>query len=601
MTVQDTITNCVVVDFETWSIEPRPKYPPKPVGVAIRWPGGDGAVAEYLSFAHPNGANNATFEEAGRALRKAWRYPVVFHNAKFDTEVAYAAFGLQLPQEYHDTMILAYLWEPHAPSFSLKPLTERLLGMPPVQQDAVRDWILQNVPGATVKTFGAHIARAPVDLVAPYAISDVERTYCLFKSLYPRVSMGMTAAYRREMQLMPWLVNAERRGVRVDRPLLTTWAEQLDTLITTTDSEIRTRLGVPTLSLDEDSAVAEAINRAGLVAVWEKTPTGKRATNRAAMLRTCSDTDLLNKLSIRNTAATMHRSFVLPWLMLSQHDGRLHTQWNQTRSVDGAGTRTGRIGSERPNLANVPNPHGDLPNLRAAFLPEEGEVWVRGDYNQQEFRITAHFEGESILAAYAENPAVDFHELTRALVRNVAGLDLTRKAIKGVNFCLLYGGGAPKLGEILGVTVEEATRVKEAYFKSLPGLLRLNSAVRKAAMSPLDVVRTIGGRAMPMEPPKIDPKLRFPITYEYKMLNKLIQGSAADMTKKAIIDFGMAGTGATLLITVYDEIDISAPPESDCIAVLNEKMCKAFTLDVPMRADMSVGDSWGNLKEWKHE
>jgi DNA polymerase I-like protein with 3'-5' exonuclease and polymerase domains len=117
-------------------------------------------------------------------------------------------------------------------------------------------------------------------------------------------------------------------------------------------------------------------------------------------------------------------------------------------------------------------------------------------------------------------------------------------------------------------------------------------------MGPLGGVTTIGGRLMPMEPPKIDPKLNYPITYEYKMLNKLVQGSAADMTKKAIIDFCEAGTGASLLITVYDEIDISVPQESDCIAVLNEKMCGAFALDVPIRADMSVGESWGSLKEW---
>jgi DNA polymerase-1 len=598
MTVADTLSNAVVVDFETEGIQARPKYPPRPVGVAIRWPGGDGAITEYLAFAHPNGVNNATFEEAGRALRKAWRYPVVFHNAKFDTEVAHAAWGLQLPHEYHDTMILAYLREPHAPSFGLKPLTERWLGMPPTQQDAVRDWILEHVTGSTAKNFGAYISLAPVDLVAPYAISDANRTYALFAALYPKIMLDMASSYQREMRLLPWLLNAERRGVRVDRALLTSWAEQLDALITTTDARVRERLGVPTLSLDEDASVAEAIDRAGLVSVWERTPTGKRATNRAAMLRTCSDPDLLAMLSIRNTAATMHRSFVLPWLDLSQYDGRLHTAWNQTRSLDGAGTRTGRIGSERPNLANVPNPHNGLPNLREAFLPEEGELWGRGDYNQQEFRITAHFEDGPIQSAYRDNPTVDFHNLTQALVKNVAGLDLTRKAIKGVNFCLLYGGGAPKLAQILGTTIEEAHNIKTAYFRALPGLLKLNTEVKKAAMGPLRGVRTIGGRMMPMEPPKIDPKLRFPITYEYKMLNKLIQGSAADMTKKAIIDFCFAGTGATLLITVYDEIDISMPPESDCIAVLNEKMCAAFSLDVPMRADMSVGDSWGNLKGW---
>jgi DNA polymerase I-like protein with 3'-5' exonuclease and polymerase domains len=140
--------------------------------------------------------------------------------------------------------------------------------------------------------------------------------------------------------------------------------------------------------------------------------------------------------------------------------------------------------------------------------------------------------------------------------------------------------------------------VKAEYFRALPGLLELGYEVRKRSLGPDNGVHTIGGRLMLMEPARIDPKTGRSVSYEYKMLNKLIQGSAADMTKKAILDFCEAGTAASLLVTVYDEIDISAPPETDYISVLNEKMCNAFTLDVPMRADMSVGASWGTLEPW---
>lgn len=589
------LNNVTVLDFETHGIQPRPAPAPEPVGLAIRWPGGQ---KEYLAFAHPNGGNNATKEQAFNALRKAYRGPVCFHNGKFDLDVAWTHFQLPYPREWHDTMFLAFLDCPHAPSFALKATAERVLNMPPAARDLVREWVLANVPFATPKGWGAYIAEAPVSLVGPYAISDVEMTYALLAELYPKViAAGMTTAYDREINLMPWLLDAEVRGVRVDRDLLHTWENVLGNGIPKVDEWIRGRLGAPNLNVDEDRSVAEALDRAGLVAEWELTATGQRATNKAAMLRQCSDKMLLQHLSLRNTAATMLRSFVSPWLAASATDGRLHTQWNQTRSIDNMGTKTGRIGSERPNLANVPNPVEGLPNLRRAFIPEEGEVWLKADYSQQEFRLTAHFENGAIMQAYQNNPDIDFHALTSDLVKLQTGLDLPRKKIKNVNFCLLYGGGVKRLSAVLGCEMAEAAAVRDAYYTAMPGLRQLSVMVQQKSMGPAGGVRTVGGRLMPIEPARLDPKTNEMQTYAYKQLNKLAQGSAADMTKQAIIDFGRAGTKGRLMLQVYDELDISVPKEelASIASTLDRCMVSAMPLDVPMKVDMECGPSWGEL------
>jgi DNA polymerase-1 len=584
-----------VLDFETHAIQARPAPIPEPVGLAIRWPNG---VKEYLSWGHPtwlHSHNNSTKGEAFNALVKAFRGPVVFHNARFDLEVAWTHFGLQYPRDWHDTMFLAFLDCPHAPSFALKATAERLLNLPHAAQDVLHEWILANVPEATSKTAGAFIAQAPVNLVAPYAIQDVDFTFRLFKHLYPKVALDMSAAYDRERRLMPWLLDAEVRGVRVDRELLAKWNALFLRGIPIVESQLCRRLNVTGLNFDADREVAMAIDRAGLVPVWELTASGQYATNKKAMARQCADKEFLNLLSLRNTASTMHK-FVQQWEAASTTDGRLHTQWNQTRSIDNTGTKTGRVGSEKPNLANVPNAslnHPELPNLRRAFLPEEGHTWLKADFSQQEFRIAAHFENGAIMWAYQQNANIDFHELTSQLVQMNTSLVLPRKQIKNVNFCLLYGGGVPRLMEVLGVTSDEAAAVRSAYYTALPGMHRLSQLVQMRSIS-VGGVRTIGGRFMPVEPPNLVKGQ----TYEYKQLNKLVQGSAADMTKEAIIKFGDAGTPARLLITVYDEIDVSVPSimAIGIAGVLDTCMCKAIPIDVPVCTDLSQGSNWGELE-----
>ena len=170
----------IALDFESEAIENRPKYPPEPVGLAIM---PDGGAGEYLAWGHP-AENNCTRNEAWHRLKELLiepSYEFVFHNAPFDCSIIEEKMKLVVPWDrIHDTMLLAFLADPFG-ELSLKPLAEKLLGEPPTEQEAVRDWLVRhNVCRANDKSWGAWISKAPGKLVGTYAIGDVERTLELY-------------------------------------------------------------------------------------------------------------------------------------------------------------------------------------------------------------------------------------------------------------------------------------------------------------------------------------------------------------------------------------------------------------------------------------
>ena len=171
----------IALDFESEAIDTRPKYPPKPVGLAVM---PDGLPGFYLAWGHPI-ENNCTYDYAHRILVELLETKdneFVFHNAPFDCSIIEEKMGLTVPWErVHDTMLLAFLADPFG-ELSLKPLAEKLLGEPPTEQEAVRDWLVRHgVCRPNDKAWGAHIAKAPGDLVGTYAIGDVKRTLGLYK------------------------------------------------------------------------------------------------------------------------------------------------------------------------------------------------------------------------------------------------------------------------------------------------------------------------------------------------------------------------------------------------------------------------------------
>lgn len=613
----------ITLDFETEAIVGNPIInPPVPVGVAV-WI--EGQEPFYLAWGHPPqyGGNNITWGAAHEYLSAIAESgePLLFHNGPFDISVQNKYFcNAQLPlysqtwKRYHDTMYLVFLADPYASTFSLKPSADRWLQMPAVEQDALRDWILANCPLATPKNYGAFIADAPADLVRVYAIGDVVRTRRLFDLLHAKiVTEGMEKAYDRERELLPTLYAGTVRGIRADYSRLEHHTGVYSTCLEMARDSLCGLLGASRDIYESDNLLADALEKSGAVTEWVLTPKSRKRSMAKENIKVVIP-EVKIHMDYIGSLETCLQTFMKPWLEKASHDGRLHPNWNQVKQVRGSGgdkgTRTGRLSSDDPNYQNVPTEFVDdkgialpipqglhpLPMLREYCLPEVGHLWLKRDFSSQEIRILAHFEDGALCEAYRANPDLDPHQMAVELIAALIGITYARKPVKITGFSIIYGTGATGLSLQLRGTYEEAWTIKESYLAAMPGVRDLMSDVQRRGKAGLSI-RTWGGRIYYAEPSKeIDGRIR---DFAYKLLNYLIQGSAADQTKQSIIDWASGRhRDSIFLATVHDEINISAPMEDWQPHMAWLKQCmNADRFDVPFRSEGFVGENWQSIKE----
>lgn len=629
----------IVLDFETLPIEQRPHYPPEPVSFSLRLP--SWKKPRFYAWGHKTGKNNCSKIDAGRALAAAYAdvteaTPLLCHNGKFDLDVAETHFNLPLPdwRRAHDTMFLLFLDDPHQRQLGLKPASERLLNLPPEEQDAVKAWVLahkkqleQDFPeivtrygGIKPSTAGAFVCYAPPEIAGPYADGDVDRTLGLFNLLYPSIlERGMGPAYDRERRIMPIFLRNEREGIVVSTSELARDQEVYEKAQLKTDDWIRKALKAPTLDLDKDAQMSDALFNADAVTEWTLTATGRRSVSKKALKLThFRDQKLAAAYSYRQRCATILETFIRPWQKFTDSNGRMHTNWNQVRQAnanDTSGTRTGRPSSNSPNFLNMPKPFKEggtgqylfpthinglpqLPKVRSYIKPDaKGWVIGRRDFNQQEVRLLAHFEDGELLQAYLSNPRLDVHEYTRQQIELNTGMDVGRPTTKQLMFGYIYGQGMAALAESLGLTVNEVKSIRDAQMGAVPGLKTLSTALkRRAALN--EPLHTWGGREYYVEEPKmIDGKFR---TFDYKLLNVLVQGSAADVTKESIIRYEDVRKDGRFILTVYDENDITCPAKALKAEMLRlREAMMSIEVDVPLLSDGEFGSTLGDLEPLK--
>jgi DNA polymerase I-like protein with 3'-5' exonuclease and polymerase domains len=595
----------LTIDFETEAIDGNPIYnPPRPVGVSIK---PEGKESRYYAWGHGSD-NNCTFEDGRAALLTALAKDnegYLAHNAPFEAAVLKRWFNYVEPDPLlvHDTQYLLFLVDPYANTFSLKPSAERILGLPPDERDDVQRWVLNHIPGSKKSDWGAYISRAPGSLVGPYAIGDTDRTRALYDALYPRIlQAGMLEPYRREQKLMPILFASSERGVRLDTERLAADITTYTAAKQKAEQYIHSVLG--DFNIDSDAELAAALDRTGQVTQWVLTPTGKRSTSRKNLVGRVKDPSLLAYLAYRGVLATCLGTFAEPWLAQAQREGgRVHPQWNQVRGDRGAdgdmsGTRTGRMSCRGPNLQNPPNEFeglvvpADLPApmiMRRYLLPEEGHVWLKRDFSAQEMRIMAHFAEGRLFDAFRLDPTTDPHVAVQRMIKELLGIDMPRKYVKSTGFGIMYGRGVPNLSVALGVDQDEGKRVRDAYYAALPEIQQLSYDTRNRGKRG-QFIRTWGGRVYYREP---DPARDL----SYKLLNYLIQGSAADQTKQSMIDWERdRAPGDVLLAAVHDEVNISAPADDVPGAMRRLRLAmNADRFDVPFRSEGYTGPNWGDI------
>ena len=580
------------------------------VGIAVRR---DDGWAEYHPVGHHYGPNIADPERVFSWLRdemKDFNGELVSANLGYDVDwlsTKDIRFGKRT--RYRDIQYAEPLLDENAPSFSLEALASKHLGEGKTDEELFRLY------GDDVKA-NMHLVHA--GHMRPYALGDVTLPPRILKKQRERLAAeDLLDVFDVECALLPLLQYIREVGVRVDLPAAERFGETLQEKYTETLKRIRLVTGFDVNVWAHDS-LARAFDDQHIQ--YRRTDKGTPSFTSEWLKADASGLAAL-VLAARKYDR-FGTTFVRGYILDAHVNGRLHCLFHPLKSeheFGSFGTVSGRFSSSHPNLQNIPKRDDVLgPLCRALFLPEEGCEWWSKDYSQIEFRCLVHYAvaakcngaGEA-QKRYLSDPKTDYH----VMVSELTGL--VRKLAKNINFGLVYGMGRSKLARSLGKTLEEAEPIFEQYHSRVPYAREL---YRKASNQAQEkgTVRTIlqrirrfdlwepagfseGGRkpGLPLEEAKAAYG-KVQRAYTHKALNGILQGSAADISKKALVNIwkeGLVGHGAPLHLhlLVHDEFDGSLPPSLEAEEAserITELMAAAIPMHVPVLVDGGTGPNW---------
>lgn len=463
----------------------------------------------------------------------------------------------------------------------------------------------------------ANIYRAPPRLVGPYAESDADLPLRVAAKMYAYLEReGLLELFTMECELIRLLIVMRFAGVRVDVQRAETLREELIRREELTQAELDNIAGFR-VNINSAEDLARLFDDNGL----SYPRTAKGAPSFVKGFLQGLHNPIADRVNEIRKLAKLRGTFVESYILDSHVDGKVFGQFHPLRGDEG-GTRSGRFSSSTPNLQNLPSRDDELaPLVRGLFIPDDGhKQWRKYDYSQIEYRFLAHFAvghmSDEIRRIFNADPDTDYHEMTRELVHRQTGQLLDRKPIKNINFGLIYGMGVDKLARGLGLSVEEGKALFAAYHEGAPFAKATMDATAEEAHR-TGVVTTILGRKSRFDlfEPKgygKDKGIALPYekalftygniqrAYTHKALNRRLQGSAADLMKKAMWICWKSGvfdaTGVPRL-TVHDELDFSDDGESDeAFIEMQHIMETAIPLRVPVKADYESGPDWGHVK-----
>ena len=602
----------IAIDVETKDPNLKTKGP--------GWPTGDGEVVGYavavdgwkgyIPIRH-GGGGNIDERIVNNWMKKVCESPAekIMHNAQYDAGWL-RRMGFTLNGRIIDTMVIASLLDENRFSYSLNALAFDYLSKTKSEKnltEAARDF------GVDPK---AELWKLPSMHVGPYAEVDAELTLELwnhFKNLIAKEDLW--SIVNLELDVLPVLIDMTWKGVRIDKNRVERTRDFLLKEEKAMLAKIKHLTGM-NVEVWAAQSLAKAFDTVGIN--YPKTEKGAPSFTRSFL---SDHTHELPKMILRTRGLNKtHGTFINTIMKHTAVDGRIHSHINQIRSDDG-GTVSGRISMNNPNLQQIPARDPELgPMIRSLFLPEENEQWASIDFSQQEPRILVHYAhayGKSqghdmqgvqeFVDGYQNDPDMDFHTMVADMAK------IPRKQAKTINLGMMYGMGVNKLSDQLDIPVDEAKKLVNQYHDRVPFVKMLMHGVMNKLNSRQSSgsIRSILGRkcrfdlwepdtfAMNKALPYKDalnehgPTTRLKRAYTYKALNRLIQASAADMTKQAMVDIHKLGI--TPLIQIHDEVAISVSND-DQIDSIVYAMENAVKLGVPSKVDVEIGPSWGESK-----
>lgn len=474
--------------------------------------------------------------------------------------------------------------------------------MEPEERDELKEWILANFLEAKKSTWGEWICKAPARLAGRYCKADLRMTLGIYNYLKPDL-VEMARAYEREKKILHVANKASHTGIPIDVPAVAQFVEDAPGMGKRIDTAIRRRLGAPGLDLTKKEQVCDAMEEAGIIEEWLLTPKAeKRSMAHKDLAHTCLDRHFIHLWHSRSLLHTYVSTFAKNWLEM-EIDGWVHPRWNTVATESGGGARTGRL-SSNPNVQNISKkeplralPSLVLPDLRSMVRAGEGLLLVGSDYGQQEFRLLFHFDNGDMARRYREDPTIHAHKMGQALIAQ-KGISLTYDETKGAGFAVIYGQGAASTAVGLGCDIPRAREILRAYRAAFPGIAEVDHELRSLAKRG-EPFYTWGGRRYYCEEPLYDADGTRVRSFEYKLINTKIQGSAADHLKEAMIAYDEhPGRRGRLCLNAHDELlAVAGEREAKAEArVLEDAMMSVGPFNVPMLAEAAVGKTWREAK-----
>ena len=554
----------------------------------------------YFPIAHEGGGN------MDRQRVMLWLKDVlesqstkIFHNAIYDV-CRLRRLGLKINGDIVCTMIAAAVTDENRFRYDLNSLAWHYLGYGKNESalsEAAESW------GIDPK---AEMYKLPAMHVGGYAERDAEITLGLWQEMKKEIlHQDLEDIFDLETELFPCLVDMRFKGVRVD----TERAHQMKSNLIKQEQDLLKKIEGET-NIYPQIWAARSIAQVfeNLKIPFERTEKTDAPSFTKNFLQE-HEHPVVRMIAQAREVNKAHTTFI-DSILRYEHKGRIHAEINQLRNA-GGGTVTGRFSYQNPNLQQIPARNKDLgPMIRSLFIPEEGHRWGVFDYSQQEPRLVVHYASlyklpsvYDVIDAYQNDPNADFHQTVAEMA------EIPRSQAKTINLGLFYGMGKGKLQAELGVSKEKAAELFNTYHARVPFVKQLMSKASNRAQD-RGQIRTLLGRlcrfhlwepnsfgmhkAMTHEDALKEHGPGIKRAYTYKALNKLIQGSAADMTKKAMLE--LYKEKIIPHIQIHDELDLSIESEDEAKKVI-EIMEHAVTLEVPNKVDYEHGNNWGEIND----
>lgn len=544
--------------------------------------------------------------------------PKIGANLTYDLDFL-AEEGVHVKGPFIDVQIAEPLIDENQFSYSLNSLGNRYLHEGKVGSDLAK-WVLKAYQN---KNYRADIWRAPPQLVGPYAEGDVDLPLRVWEKQKPLLTeQGLDEVFDIESRLIPMMLAMRRRGVRVDLEAAKRLDDELTAAILLAQTRLNAAGGGQLIDVNKNAALKILFDRAGVeyprTAPSKNYPTGQPSFVKEWLEHNPHPACLL--ITEVRKLTKYRDTFIRGYILGTHINGRVHCEFHQMKG-DENGTVSGRFSSSNPNLQNIPKRDKVWgPKIRALFIPEDGEDWVRHDWSQIEYRFLAHYgvgeNGEVVRQMYRDDPETDFHSMVMMMA------ELERDPAKTVNFGLVYGMGAPELARRLGLTLAQAQeKVFTPYHGKVPFVKETYDRASSRAAE-RGYVKTILGRRAHFDAwcprnaikgkadvihghekalAEFGPGIRR--AYTHKALNRVLQGSSADLMKKSMVEVFESGIGAVLgvpLVTVHDELGHSTPRTKQGLAAVKEVkfiMENTVKLKLPVIAEEERGLSWGTCKK----